>query len=40
MRVVAPTGRMAEISKFFGDSARGLSSINPIALGVDIVEEA
>ena len=34
VRVVAPTGRMAEISKFFGDSARGLSSINPIALGV------
>ena len=34
VRVVAPTGRMAEISKFFGDSARGLSSINPVALGV------
>lgn len=34
VRVVAPTGRMKEISKFFGDSARGLSSINPIALGL------
>ena len=34
VRVVAPTGRMAEISKFFGDSARGLSYINPVALGV------
>lgn len=34
VRVVAPTGRIAEISKFFGDSARGLSSINPVALGL------
>lgn len=34
VRVVAPTGRMAEISKFFGDSARGLSSLNPVALGL------
>ncbi len=34
VRVVAPTGRMAEVSKFFGDSAHGLSSINPIALGL------
>ena len=34
VRVVAPTGRIAEISKFFGDSSRGLSSINPIALGL------
>ena len=34
MRVVAPTGRIAEISKFFGDSSRGLSSINPVALGI------
>ena len=34
VRVVAPTGRMTEISKFFGDSSRGLSSINPVALGL------
>ncbi|WP_410050684.1 aspartate:alanine exchanger family transporter [Actinomyces sp. MRS3W] len=34
VRVVAPTGRMAEISKFFGDSAHGLSSINPVAMGL------
>ncbi|WP_448760512.1 aspartate:alanine exchanger family transporter [Actinomyces oricola] len=34
VRVVAPTGRMVEISKFFGDSARGLSSINPVTLGL------
>ena len=34
VRVVAPTGRMKEISKFFGDSSRGLSSINPVALGL------
>lgn len=34
VRVVAPTGRISEISKFFGDSARGLASINPIAMGI------
>ena len=34
VRVVAPTGRMAEITRFFGDSARGLSSINPVAMGL------
>lgn len=34
VRVVAPTSRMAEISAFFGDSSRGLSSINPVALGL------
>ncbi len=34
VRVVAPTSKMAEITKFFGDSARGLSDLNPIALGV------
>ena len=34
VRVVAPTGRMKEVSAFFGDSARGLSSINPVALGL------
>ena len=34
VRVVAPTGRMAEITRFFGDSARGLSFINPVAMGL------
>ncbi|MDO4791660.1 MAG: TrkA C-terminal domain-containing protein [Buchananella hordeovulneris] len=34
VRVVAPTGAMAKISKFFGDSAHGLSDINPVALGL------
>lgn len=33
-RIVAPTAKMDEISKFFGDSSRGLSDINPVALGV------
>lgn len=34
VRVVAPTSKMAEITKFFGDSARGLSDLNPVALGI------
>lgn len=34
VRVVAPTSKMKDITKFFGDSARGLSDINPIALGL------
>lgn len=34
VRVVAPTSKMAAITKFFGDSSRGLSDINPIALGL------
>lgn len=34
VRVVCPTSRMKEISKYFGDSSRGLSSINPVALGI------
>ncbi len=34
VRVVAPTSKMGQITKFFGDSARGLSDINPIALGL------
>ncbi|MCD4556915.1 aspartate:alanine exchanger family transporter [Schaalia sp. lx-100] len=34
VRVVAPTAKMREITKFFGDSARGLSDLNPIALGL------
>lgn len=34
VRVVAPTSKMEEISKFLGDSARGLSDLNPIAFGL------
>ncbi|AYD90115.1 transporter [Actinomyces sp. 2119] len=34
VRVVGPTGRMKEISQYFGDSSRGLSAINPVALGI------
>ncbi len=34
VRVVAPTSKMEAITKFFGDSARGLSDLNPIALGL------
>lgn len=34
VRVVGPTSRMKEISQYFGDSSRGLSSINPVALGI------
>lgn len=34
VRVVAPLSKMKKITHFFGDSARGLSNINPIALGL------
>lgn len=34
VRVVGPTSKMASITKFFGDSSRGLSDINPIAMGI------
>ena len=34
VRVVAPTSKMTEITKFFGDSSRGLTDLNPIALGI------
>lgn len=34
VRVVAPRSQMAAVTKFFGDSAKGLSDINPIALGL------
>lgn len=33
-RVVAPISRIHEISKYLGDSSRGLGDINPIALGL------
>ncbi len=34
VRVVAPTSKIAQITKFFGDSTMGLTSINPVALGI------
>ncbi|WP_342372663.1 TrkA C-terminal domain-containing protein [Propioniciclava soli] len=34
VRIVAPRTRIAEVSTFFGDSSRGLTIINPIALGL------
>lgn len=33
VRVVAPPGQMSAVTQFFGDSARGLSDVNPVALG-------
>ncbi len=37
VRVVAPTSSMQHVTKFFGDSARGLSDINPIGLSLGMV---
>ena len=34
VRVVAPTSKMAEITRFFGDSSHGLTDLNPVALGL------
>lgn len=34
VRVVAPTSKMPAITKFFGDSSRGLTDINPISMGL------
>lgn len=34
VRVVAPRSKMKDVTKFFGDSTRGLTNINPIALGI------
>ncbi len=36
VRVIAPASRMKEVSAFFGDSARGLTDINPVALGAGL----
>ncbi|WIM67015.1 transporter [Corynebacterium breve] len=36
IRVVAPRDKMEEIGKYFGDSTRGLTDINPVALGLGI----
>lgn len=34
VRVVAPRSKITEISTFLGDSSRGLTNINPVALGL------
>ncbi|MFN8073866.1 MAG: TrkA C-terminal domain-containing protein [Kineosporiaceae bacterium] len=34
LRVIAPHGKMKEVSKHLGDSVRGLSDINPVGLGL------
>ena len=36
VRIVGPTARLEEITKFFGDSTRGMTSINPVALGLGL----
>lgn len=37
VRVVAPADQMTKVSAFFGDSARGMSDITPILLGLGMV---
>ena len=37
VRVVAPRERIGEVTAYLGDSARGLSDINPAALGLGLV---
>ncbi len=34
IRIIAPRARLAEIARFFGDSERGASDINPIGLAI------
>ncbi len=34
LRVIAPSKRLKEVSRYLGDSARGLTDINPIGLGL------
>ncbi len=34
VRIVAPRSKMAKVTKFFGDSSRGMTIINPAALGL------
>ena len=36
LRVIAPAGRMKEVSAFLGDSERGLSDINPVGLALGL----
>lgn len=37
LRVVAPKDRMSEVTRYFGDSSRGLSDITPVLLGLGMV---
>ena len=37
IRVVAPTEQMKKITAFLGDSSKGLTDINPVALGLGMV---
>lgn len=37
VRVVAPSRRMPEVTEFFGDSSRGLTDLNPVALGLGLL---
>ncbi|MBE6484908.1 MAG: transporter [Actinomycetaceae bacterium] len=36
VRVVGPTLKLKEISRWFGDSAKGLTDVNPVALGIGL----
>lgn len=36
LRVVAPRSQMVRISRFLGDSSRGMADVNPIGIGVGI----
>ena len=36
IRIVAPSARIDELTRFFGDSARGMTHINPVALGLGL----
>ncbi|MDY5584246.1 MAG: TrkA C-terminal domain-containing protein [Arcanobacterium sp.] len=36
VRVIAPTMKMKQLSAYFGDSTKGLTDINPVALGIGI----
>lgn len=36
LRVVGPTNKLTEVSQFLGDSERGMSDVNPVALGIGI----
>lgn len=37
VRVIAPSRRMPEVTAFFGDSSRGLTDLNPVALGLGLL---
>lgn len=36
VRIVAPQAQITEVSTFLGDSSRGLTNINPLALGIGL----